>query len=211
MTSPEHVAENSSMPKKDARIDKYIADAARFAQPILRHFRRLVHEACPETEETIKWRMPHFDYKGRVVCGMAAFKQHCALNFWNSELIFGSGGGKPGAMGDFGRVTKLSDLPSDEKMRGYIRRAVELRETGVKVPKQLKPVAREKLTVPHELTVALRRHKKAAANFETFSYSHKKEYAEWIAEAKRDDTREKRLATALEWIAEGKSRNWKYA
>jgi uncharacterized protein YdeI (YjbR/CyaY-like superfamily) len=198
------------MPKKDSRIDNYIAGAATFARPILRHFRRLVHEACPKVEETMKWRMPHFDYEGRVICGMAAFKQHCAINFWNSDLVFAAGEGTAGAMGDFGRVTKLSDLPPDEQMRRYIRKAVELRKAGVTAPRERKAVAREKLVVPQELTAALRLNKRAGANFERFSYSHKKEYAQWIAEAKRPETREKRLATALEWIAEAKSRDWKY-
>ena len=199
------------MGKKDPRIDDYIAKAAPFAQPILKHLRKLVHTGCPQVEETMKWSMPHFDYKG-IMCGMAAHKQHCSLGFWQgSELALGGAGTNADGMGHFGRITSLADLPDDETMIGYVRKAVELKDAGVKKPAQ--PRAKKEpaaLEVPDYFTAALRNNKAAQQTFEKFSHSHRKEYVEWVTGAKRDETRENRLATAIEWLAEGKSRNWKY-
>lgn len=197
------------MPTKDSRVDAYIAQAADFAKSILRHFRQLVHAACPDVTETIKWSFPHFEHKG-VLCNMAAFKQHCAIGFWKGELIFSKTAGENEAMGHFGRITSLSDLPNDKVLLGYIRKAVELNEGGVKKPAHAKLTVKKELVVPDYFMAALKKNKKAQAAFENFSYSHKKEYVEWIAEAKREETRGKRIATALEWLAGGKSRNWKY-
>ncbi len=88
---PTHPKEiHKSMASKDPRIDAYIAKSADFAQPILKHLRKVVHAGCPKVEETLKWSMPHFDYKG-VMCGMAAFKAHCVFGFWKESLIFDSG------------------------------------------------------------------------------------------------------------------------
>jgi uncharacterized protein YdeI (YjbR/CyaY-like superfamily) len=199
------------MPKKDPRVDAYIAKAAAFAQPVLRHLRKLVHTGCPEVEETLKWSMPSFTYKG-ILCGMAAFKEHCTFGFWKHDLVVGAQEAPKAeeAMGTFGRITKLSDLPSNEVLLGYIRKAVELNDAGIK--RQAPPKKpREELKIPSFLLEALKRNKKALETFEAFSYSHKKEYVEWITEAKRDETRDKRLATAITWIAQGKPRNWKYA
>jgi uncharacterized protein YdeI (YjbR/CyaY-like superfamily) len=199
------------MPKKDPRVDAYIAKAAPFAQPVLRHLRKLVHTGCPDVEETLKWSMPSFTYKG-ILCGMAAFKEHCTFGFWKHDLVVGAQGAPKAeeAMGTFGRITKLSDLPSNEVLLGYVRKAVELNDAGIKKPASPKK-PREELKIPSSLMEALKRNKKALETFEEFSYSHKKEYVEWITEAKRDETRDKRLATAIAWIAEGKPRNWKYA
>jgi hypothetical protein len=195
------------MGKRDPRIDAYIAASADFAKPILKYLREVVHEACPDVEETIKWRMPHFDYQG-ILCGMAAFKEHCAFNIWKGSLIVG--GGAPEAMGNFGRITKLSDLPSKKTLTGYIKQAMKLREDGVKNPARSKPRKASEVVVPSDLASALRKNKKAATAFEGFPPSHKREYAEWISDAKRDETRKRRVDTAVEWMAEGKSRNWKY-
>lgn len=198
--------------KKDKRIDAYIAKSADFAKPILTELRAIVHEACPEVEETIKWSMPTFMYKG-IICGMAAFKQHCAMGFWKGKLIIDPKQNKSlEAMGHFGRITSLKDLPPRRVLLAYVRQAVELNEKGVKSPARSKPrTERKELVVPAYFTAALKKNKKAQATFDAFAYSHKREYVEWIAEAKTEETRQRRMATALEWMAEGKSRNWKYA
>jgi uncharacterized protein YdeI (YjbR/CyaY-like superfamily) len=199
------------MPKKDPRVDVYIAEAAPFAQPVLKHLRALVHKGCPGVEETLKWSMPSFTYKG-ILCGMAAFKEHCTFGFWKHDMVVGaeSEAKANDAMGSFGRITGVSDLPADKVLLGYIRKAAELNEAGIKKPARPKR-DRKELQIPASLTAALRKNKKALENFEGFSYSHQKEYVQWITEAKRDETRDKRLATTIAWLAEGKPRNWKYA
>jgi len=203
------------MVKKDPRIDTYIAKAQPFAQPILKHLRKLIHEGCPEVEETIKWGMPSFDYKG-AFCSMAAFKQHTVFGFWKRKLIKdkhnflqerASQGGE--AMGNMGRVTSIKDLPPDEVIVDFVMQAKKLNDDGVKLPARPRK-AKAELVVPDYFIKALKRSTKAWAVFEVFSPSHKREYIEWITEAKTESTREKRMETALEWIAEGKSRNWKY-
>lgn len=194
------------MPTKDQRVDAYIARSADFAKPILKHIRSAVHEGCPRVEETIKWGMPHFDYKG-MLCGMAAFKSHCALGFWKRSLILGEA--KRDAMGHFGRITSLDDLPPRKVLVGYVKKAAELNEKGIKTPKRA-PKPKKPLTVPAYLKAALARNKKAAASFAGFSPSAKREYLDWITEAKGEETRKRRLETAIEWMAEGKQRNWKY-
>ncbi len=197
------------MPAKDPRVDAYIAKSPDFARPILNHIRRLVHDACPGVQETIKWQMPHFEHKG-VICGMAAFKQHCALIFWKRALIFGKSRTQDSALGQFGRLTSLADLPADKVLAGYIKQAVELNEAGVKNPLRAKSRTNTRVVVPDFFLAALKKNKKALATFEKFSPSHRREYVEWITEAKREGTRAKRLETALEWLALGKPRNWKY-
>lgn len=197
------------MPNKDPRIDAYIEKSADFAKPILTHLRKLVHKASPKISETVKWSMPAFEYKG-LVCNMAAFKQHCTFGFWKRSLLEKDAfPAEKTAMGSFGRITSKKDLPSDDAMIRLIQQAVELNENGVKVSK--KPsAAKKELVVPDYLTVALKKNKAAQKTFENFPYSCKKEYVEWLTEAKTDPTREKRLATTIEWLAEGKRRNWKY-
>jgi len=201
------------MGTKDPRIDKYIANAAEFAKPILNHMRELVHKACPETEETIKWGFPHFDYKG-MMCSMAAFKQHCAFGFWKAALIkykkLMENAKSESAMGHLGRITSLNDLPSDKVLMAYIKEAKKLNDDDVKLP--IKPVAKEKkeLVVPNYIQKALKKNKPALKIFEGFSPSHKREYVEWITEAKTNKTRNKRIATTIERLSEDKSRNWKY-
>ena len=197
------------MGTRDPRIDAYIARSADFAQPILTHLREVVHAACPEVEETLKWSAPTFMYHG-ILCGMAAFKQHCTFAFWKGTLIVdGDGRRADEAMGQFGRITSLADLPSDRVLAGYIKKAMRLNEDGVKrAPKRPRP--KKPLRVPAYLIAALKKNKKAHAAFESFPPSHKREYVEWITEAKREETRAKRLEQAIAWIAEGKSRNWKY-
>lgn len=200
------------MPHFDEKVDQYIERSADFAKPILIHLRKLVHEACPETTEAIKWRFPTFNYKG-MLCDMAAFKHHCTFGFWKQALmedyrIFMENR-EQGGMGSLGKITSLQQVPPDDQMIAYIREAVRLNEEGIKLPR--KPQTAEKLLlVPEYFAAALGENKKATKVFEQFSYSKQKEYVEWLTEAKTQATREKRLATAIGWISEGKSRNWKY-
>lgn len=199
------------MSKHDPRVDMYIEKSGSFAKPILNHLRQLVHRACPEIEETIKWSMPFFLYKG-MVCHMAAFKQHCALGFWNSKMVLGEdiAAAEGSGMGHFGRITALKDLPSDKVLLGYFRKAVELNVAGVKKPEPARPKVKREIIVPDDLQKELRKNARARATFENFSPSHKREYVDWITEAKREETRARRLATTLELLAKGKPRNWKY-
>jgi uncharacterized protein YdeI (YjbR/CyaY-like superfamily) len=197
------------MPTVDPRIDAYIEKSADFAKPVLTHLRELIHKACPEVTETLKWSMPSFDYKG-ILCGFAAFKQHCTFGFWKQSLMETDAFPKnKTAMGSFGRITSVRDLPSDKVMISLIHQAMELNEKGVKVPKK-PPTQTKDVVVPLDLTKALAKNKAARATFEKFSPSHKREYVMWIEEAKTEPTRNKRLATTVEWLSEGKSRNWKY-
>lgn len=202
------------MKKANKQIDVYIQKAAEFAQPVLMHFRKLVHEACPDVEETIKWGMPHFDYKGSMMCHMAAFKKHCAFGFHKAELMGDSKNllakaKTQEAMGHFGKITSLKDLPKDSILIKYIKEAAKLNEEGIKLPSKTKSVISH-VEVPDYFMTALKKNKKAITVFEKFSNSNKKEYVQWVTEAKTETTKLKRLTTAIEWMSEGKIRNWKY-
>ena len=194
------------MPKKDSRIDAYIAKAQPFAQPILKHLRAVVHEACPECTETIKWGMPAFDYKGAFV-GMAAFKQHAAFNFWKHKQLIGA---RPAeGMGSFGRLTSVKDLPAKSRLLALVKKAKQLNDEGTPSPMAgRKP--RAALPTPPFLQKALAKNAKAQKQFESFPPGKRRDYIEWLTEAKTEETRQRRLDTALAWIAQGKSRNWKY-
>ena len=192
-------------------FDAYIAKSADFARPILTRLRKLFHKACPAIVETMKWSFPHFEYKG-VVGSMAAFKNHCSFGFWKGKLLddpqelftdFAK------ASMNMARITDVSELPADKILLDYIRRAVKLNEDGVKVNRP-KTKPKPALEVPGYFLDALKKNKKALATFEGFSPSHKREYVEWITEAKQEETRLERLKTAVQWMAEGKPRNWKY-
>ena len=189
---------------KDPRVDAFIAKSRDFARPILKKLRAVVHKGCPEVVETIKWGMPHFEHHG-VLAGMAAFKEHCVFGFWNRALKIPR---TEGAMGQFGCIKSLADLPSDEVLLGYVREAARLNETGQKVGPIRK--AKKPLPVPRALAAALKKKPRAKAHFDAFSPSQKREYSEWILEAKTDATRDQRLATSVEWIGQGKTRMWKY-
>ena len=197
------------MGKRDLRVDAYISKAADFAKPILNQLREAVHASCPDVEEDMKWSFPHFMYKG-MLCSMASFKEHAAFGFWKGSLIFGDQAKTGEAMGQLGRLTKPSDLPAKKVLAGYIKRAMALNDDGVKAARVPKRAAPKAVRVPEDLAVALKKNKKAHATFEGFSPSHKREYIEWITEAKTAGTRARRLETAVEWMGEGKSRNWKY-
>ncbi len=199
------------MGKKDPRIDAYIAKSADFAKPVLRHLRKVVHAGCPDVEETLKWGFPHFMYKG-MLCSMASFKGHCTFGFWKEVLLKEKRGtlakvDEP-AMGQFGRITAVADLPSEKALVRYVKGAAALNDQGVRAPARSK--AKKPLAVPAYFMAALRKNKKAFATFEGFSPSNKKEYVEWVTEAKAEETRQRRLATAVAWMAAGKVRNWKY-
>jgi len=200
------------------KVDAYIEKAQPFAQAILDHLRKLMHKANPDVEEAIKWGRPFFLYRGTILGHMAAFKQHCSFGFWGEEIGATLRDAKvvqDGGMGSLGKITSVKDLPSEKEMLGWIRQSSALIDSGehtsimaarnkvVKAPKAAPKT-------PSEFAAALKKNKKASAVFEAFSPSCKREYVEWIAEAKREETRDKRIAQAVEWIAEGKQRNWKY-
>ena len=195
-------------------VEAYIAKAAPFAQPILQHLRQLVHRVCPEVEEKIKWSFPFFDYQGPL-CHVAAFKQHCAFGFWKAAIMKDAalltGTESHTAMGNLGKITSLNDLPSDKKITAWIKEAMQLNEQHLKVPKNTAPKYPKKEAVaPPYLLAALKKNKAALKTFEAFPPSHKREYIEWITEAKREETRARRLEQAVAQMAEGKGRNWRY-
>ena len=202
------------MAKKEKAIDAYIAKSADFAKPILKHIRELVHKTCPDVEEKMKWSFPHFDYKGEMMCSMAAFKQHAVFGFWRAALmkdpVLVENAKSEVAMGHLGKLTSLKDVPSDKKMTAWIKEAMSLTDKGIRLPSKAKTTEKKELVIPDYFTKALSKNKKAKQVFEDFSYSHKKDYVEWFTEAKTEETRNKRMATALEWLAEGKSRHWRY-
>lgn len=204
------------MASYDPRIDAYIEKSADFAQPILNHLRELVHATCPDVEEKWKWSSPHFDYNGGPMCHMAAFKEHAAFGFWKGAMMDNTDGvleiTERQAMGHLGRLTSLKDLPKDAVLKKYIKAAMKLNDEGVKMPAAKKPTQKQKeaLETPDYLAKALKKNKVAERVFNEFSYSGRKEYIEWLEEAKTEATRLKRMEQAIEWIAEGKSRHWKY-
>jgi uncharacterized protein YdeI (YjbR/CyaY-like superfamily) len=195
------------MGRRDPRVDAYIEKSADFAKPILTHLRAVVHAACPDVEETMKWSSPSFMYKG-MLCGVNAFKAYCTFGFWKSGLVLGEKASRDPAL-QFGHIEAVKDLPSKKTLTALIHKAMALNDAGVKMPPRPRKPAK-KLVAPPALKAALVKNKKAQAAFDAFSPSHKREYAQWIRGAKGEDTRERRVKTAIEWIAEGKSRNWKY-
>lgn len=198
------------MSDHDPRIDAYIAKSAPFAQPLLEQLRAAVHQACPQVEETLKWGMPSFLHGGGILCMMAAFKQHVSFGFWKHALVMGEGVERDG-MGSFGKMAAPKDLPPKKELIALIRKAMALNEQGAKAPAARKAASPKPLPeVPADLAAALRRDKAAATTFKAFPPGRQREYVEWITEARRDETRQRRLAQAVEWLAEGKPRNWKY-
>lgn len=196
------------------QVDRYIAASAPFAQPILAHIRDVVHAACPDVVEEIKWSFPFFTYKSEIICAMRAFKAHCGLFFWKGVLVVPDG--KEEGMGQFGKLTSVKELPTKAILTGYVKTAMTLNETGVPAPHVVAQRAKAKKTVatpvdiPPELAAALRANKKAAAAFEKLAPSHRREYAAWIADAKRAETKATRVEKAVALIAQGKSQNWQY-
>jgi uncharacterized protein YdeI (YjbR/CyaY-like superfamily) len=203
---------------RNPKVDAYIEKAQPFAKPILVHLRKAIHAGCPEVEETIKWSMPFFEYHGVILCNMSAFRQHCSLGFWGLEIgaiLRKAGVVRDGAMGSLGRITSVDALPPEKKIIDWVAQAAALIESGKEKspiaarPRVVKP-ARAALKTPPDFSRALSKNKKATATFSAFSPSCRREYIEWIVSAKRAETREQRIVTAVGWIAEGKQRNWKY-
>ncbi|MFG6467686.1 YdeI/OmpD-associated family protein [Roseateles sp. BYS87W] len=195
------------MPMIDPRIDAYLSAAPAFAQPLLQHLRAAVHAACPEVTETLKWSRPHFLLDGKLLCGMSAFKAHCAFGFWARE---GAAPGETGAMGDYGRITTLADLPPPAELQRQIQAAAALLSSGAPRAQKADRPPRAALEMPPDFAAALAGVPAAAATYQAFPPSKQRDYLEWVLEAKREDTRARRIAQAVAWLAEGKSRNWKY-
>jgi uncharacterized protein YdeI (YjbR/CyaY-like superfamily) len=194
------------------QVDQYIINSTEFAIPILDHLRNLVHKADARIEEKIKWGMPFFDFKG-TVCHMASFKNHCAFGFWKGSLMkdeYGIFKERSEAMGLLGKITSFKDLPPDEILIAYIQQAILLNENNIKLPPKPKSTEKKELVVPEYLMEALHEDPEALAVFQNFSTSNKKDYVLWLEEAKTEATRQKRLVTTLVWLAEGKTRMWKY-
>lgn len=196
----------------DRTIDGYIAKAQPFAVPILETLRARVHAALPEAEEALKWGMPTFLYKGKILCNMASFKSHATFGFWHGEMVTGGTDGRMAAMGDLGRITSVDQLTNEKTMAAWIAIARRLIDDGVKPPhvegrgKHPKP----ELAMVPSFQMALDADVAAKATYEGFPPSCRREYLEWMVDAKRDETREKRISQAVKWLAEGKKRNWKY-
>lgn len=201
------------MGKTDARVDSYIERMQPFAQEILTLIRQIVHKACPEAVETIKWSFPHFMYKGNL-CYMSGWKTHCAFGFWNRKLmedpdkIFAERGS--GGMGDLGYIKSRKDLPSQKIMVKYVKAAMKVNEEGPSRVRKLIKKEKPPVKTPDYFLAALKKNKAAEKIYWISSESMKREYVEWITEAKTEATRQKRIATSIEWLAEGKNRNWKY-
>jgi hypothetical protein len=194
------------MATKDKRVDAYIAKAPPFAKPILNRFRKAVHAGCPDVTETMKWSVPHFDYRG-VLGGMAAFKAHCRVGFWKQALLTSAptrSEAEPMAI-----VASLADMPDERTLVKMAREAAALNEAGIKVPRVAK-APKKPLEAPAYMLAAIKKNKKAQQTYEGLSPSMRREYIEWVTGAKSEETRRRRLDTAVEWIAEGKGRNWKY-
>jgi uncharacterized protein YdeI (YjbR/CyaY-like superfamily) len=194
---------------RDPRIDAYIARQADFARPILEHLRAAVHAACPDCEETLKWSMPTFMYKKEILAGMAAFKAHATFGFWKGSLVVGDTNEQKSAMGQFGRLTSVDDLPPGDVLGQLIGKAMALNDAGVKVKRPVKH-AKPDVETPPDLGEALAGNAAARAAYDGFPTSAKRDYVDWLTEAKRPETRARRLGQAVEWMAEGKRRNWKY-
>jgi uncharacterized protein YdeI (YjbR/CyaY-like superfamily) len=196
------------------QVDGYIAKSADFAKPILEHLRKIIHDTCPEVEEVMKWGIPHFDYKGDMMCILAAYKNHCSFSLYKAELMSDpkikesvKAGQK---MGYMDKIKTLSDLPAKKTLVAYIKEAMALNEKGIKKEKPVKEKSPE-TEVPDYFLAKLSKNPAAKKVFESKSASFRKEYSKWIIDAKTEETRDKRIEQSLEWIAEGKGRFWQYA
>ena len=197
---------------RDKRVDNYILNSADFAKPILNHLRTLVHTACPEVAETIKWGFPHFEYKG-MLCSMAAFKNHCAFGFWKASIMKDAEvlkNNNDTAMGHSGKIHALKDLPPDKIIIDRIKEAMKLNEEGIKLPEKKTTDKKTPVIIPDSLKREFVKNRKVSDIFNNMSPSHRREYIEWIEEARTEETTRKRVITTMEWLLEGKTRNWKY-
>lgn len=198
------------MPAHDARIDAYIAKSALFARPILEHLRAVVHEACPDVEESMKWSAPHFTHAGKILAGMAAFKQHAAFAVPMLDASDGDAARRDEAMGHYGRIAALSDLPSRRTLVSQLKKAAKAIDAGATLPRPKRAAPKPALAMPEDFAKALAKTTGANKRFAAFAPGKQREYVEWIIEARQPATRERRIAQATEWIAEGKARYWKY-
>jgi len=201
------------MPGVDPRIDAYIERATAFAKPILIKLRKLIFQACPDAEEMIKWSFPNYEVHGSMLCSMAAFKEHCAFGFWKASLLKDPDGilhlAERNSMGHLDRLSSVKDLPSDKILIAYLKEAALLNKNNIKIARKKSAPGKE-LAIPKALAAALKKNKKAMVTFEAFPPSQRREYIEWISEAKTDVTLDKRLTTTIEWLVQGKTRHWKY-
>ena len=184
---------------RNPKVDAYIDKQQDFAKPILKHVRKLAHEALPRAEEALKWGVPYFTVNGKNAVGMAAFKKHASVMVCSTET---AGGG----MGNFGKLTDVSQLPGDEELIRQFRESAE----AVQSPETSQPKTKPVLAMPDDLASAIADTPSAQEVFDGFTDAQRRDYIEWVMSAKRQPTREKRVATAAEWIGEGKKRNWKY-
>jgi uncharacterized protein YdeI (YjbR/CyaY-like superfamily) len=195
-------------------VDAYISKAADFAQPVLRHLREVLHEGAPGVVEEMKWSRPFFVYKGVILGNISAFKEHCSFGLWGPEVssaLRDEGAAKANGMGTFGKIASVDELPSRKKLVGYVKLGAKAIDVGERTKTWSRPkVAKGDVVVPEVLAAALKKNKAAEKKFETMTPGAKREYCDWISEAKREATREQRVETAVAWIGEGKSRNWKY-
>ncbi len=191
------------MPTPDPRVDAYIANAAAFAQPILREIRQRVHDDCAQAEEAIKWGMPAFLYQGKLLCGMAAFKAHATLGFWQRD----GAAGNDEAMGQYGRLCTLKDLPGKREFASQLRQSMQRIDSGTKAPRR---APRAALPMPPAFALALDAAPAAKAHFQAFAPGYQRDYLEWIGDAKRDSTRNQRIEQSIAWLSDGKHRNWKH-
>ncbi len=197
------------MATRDPRIDAYIARSAEFARPILEHLRAVVHVACPDVDETMKWSMPHFDYRGEMMCAMAAFKAHAVFGFWQGALVLGASAQRREAMGSFGRITSVKELPAKRVLVSYVRRAMALNDAGIR-PARTKKRPKAAPRMPAGLTAALKKSQRAWAQWQAFTQGRRREYVAWVLDAKQDATRARRIAVTVSQVVEGKSQSWKY-
>ena len=202
-------------PAPNPRVDAYIENAEAFAKPILTHLRALLHATCPDVVEEIKWGIPHFDYRGEMMCIFATHKQHCSFTFWKDALMddarLRANGDLPAAKRFMGKLTRLADLPPDDQLTGWIREAMSLNERGIKLPPRKSDGPKPPVGIPEAFAQELSANPEIKAIFDGKSASFQKEYNVWIGDAKTDATRDKRIEESLAWIAEGKGRFWKYA
>ncbi len=202
-----------AMSAMDPRVDVYIEKSAAFAKPILEKLRKLIFRAAPDVTETIKWSFPNYEVHGSMLCNMAAFKEHCSFGFWKASLLKDPEGilalAERNSMGHLDKLTTVKDLPADKILVAYLKEAALLNKNKVKLVKP-KTAPKKELPIPKLLAAALKKNKKAQSSFEAFSPSQKREYIEWINEAKTEETQIRRVDTTVEWSAEGKTRNWKY-
>lgn len=196
------------MGTRSKSVDAYIAKSADFAKPVMTHFRDAVHQACPDVVESLKWSAPAFEYHG-ILCNMASFKAHCSIGFWKHELVMEAPHDPKSGMGSFGKLTSVKQLPSKRELTRLIKRAMQLNVDGVSVERP-SAASKPQVAMHPEFKAALTKHRKARAFFDQLSPRNQREYLEWILDAKRDATRERRIAQAVEWLGEGKRRNWKY-